>query len=78
MDLFRDLINYERFCVNLKKRGLLPKVGGCLKTEMMLEFVNVMQRRGLFSLLFWVEVQQKTCVGAIGTEKSVFYQTFEP
>jgi hypothetical protein len=29
-------------------------------------------------LLFWVKVQQKTCVLVIGTEKSVFYQTFEP
>jgi hypothetical protein len=69
---------YERFCVNLKKVGLPPKVGEWLKTEMMLEFVQVMQRRRLFRLLFWVEVQQKTCVVAVGTEKSVFYQTFEP
>ena len=68
----------ERFCVNLKKGGLPPKVGEWLKTEMMLEFVQVMQRRSLFSLLFLVEVQQKTCVVAVGTEKSVFYQTFEP
>jgi hypothetical protein len=61
-----------------EKRGLPPKVGEWLKTELMLEFVHVMQRWSLFSLLFWVEVQQKTCAGAIGTEESVFYQTFEP
>jgi hypothetical protein len=61
-----------------EKRGLPPKVGEWLQTEMMLEFVCVMQRMSLFSLLFWVVVLQETCVGAIGTEKSVFYQTFEP
>jgi hypothetical protein len=42
---------------------------------MMLEVVRVVPRRGLFILLFWVEVQRKTCVGAIGTKKSVFCRT---
>jgi len=65
-------------CKFEKKRGLPPKVGEWLKTEMMLEFVHVMQRRSLFSLLFWIEVLQKTFAGAIGTKKSIFYQTFEP